>query len=140
MAQSGFRFDRRAKRGILWTDGISTVMSSFAAENNHRSERNMMADIKRAILKRAKHLEEKIPPPAPKTQIEEAFRRFEHDWEEIHKEEEVMALPPTKPLQVTPTPQESEVPQVPELFLAILTDPFLSDSKKVRMLTAYLED
>lgn len=162
MKRNGFRVHRNAKRGVMWTDGISMVMTSLTTSQSVRAERNVIADVERAVKIRTKQLAEKIPAAGPKTQIEAAFKRYREDYvvlEDLAEmQAEVELLEPTEIIDLKPMPKEAPVqpkitvtpskpmveepepPQVPELFLAILTDPHLSDSKKVRMLTAYLED
>lgn len=160
MKRNGFRVHRYAKRGVMWTDGISMVMTGLTSHSSVRTERNILSDVERAVKIREKQLSDKIPAAAPKTQIEAAFKRFNDSYvtfEDLPQmQAEVEALEPTEIIDLKPLPKEPAVKpmpippkplppteepiQVPELFLAILTDPHLSDSKKVRMLTAYLED
>ena len=158
MAENGFRLHRRAKRGVLWTDSFTTIMTSWGNGSNVKNERNMLADIERAKRVREQAIGQKNSPPEPRTQIEAAFKRFNEHWvdepvpEEVVREQAELAeeegivvhIPPKQLAPRTPAPvqvsAETSPPQVPELFLSILTDPYLSSDKKVRMLTAYLED
>lgn len=144
---NGFSEQRVAKKGIMWSDGISTLIVPTVGQGiNVRSERNLQADIKRALAKREVMLAANLPIPSPKAAINETFRRYESVQEEPElddqpeqPEETEMKSHILRPA-VQPHQDASSTPPVPELFLAILTDPHLTDTKKVRMLTAYLED
>lgn len=148
LKDNGFELRRETRHGMLWEDGISTIM--VPKSPTCRGERNLWADIRRAMKLReqAKSQLLAVPEPVQNQEITKVVKRIPVQEPAVvaapepAKEEEPMNE--TKPNAFITKPASQPAPQprekkMPLIVMTILTDPELSDTQKVKMLMAYID-
>lgn len=125
-----FKFVRKGASGDIWTDLFGSRIA-IGADLEGRRHHNFLADLKRAVKNRPVPLD-----PQAERDTKIIIRKAEAaapPLELIQQEEEEM------PQEPVPSIATSKKAKIPMIIMAILTDPDLTDTQKVKMLMSYAE-
>jgi hypothetical protein len=161
MVESGFQVVRATSNGgLTWTDGVSRIVTPKKF-GDLRGLKNLLSEVKRAVaLRESVKVTTPVEKPAKKDWTlqpwaSNAIPQFSpQDGDAVISdtlggiadpvvEEEEMDMKP-QPILNGETARKIPAPvkgprSLPDLIMAILTDPDLSDTQKVKMITAYTE-
>jgi hypothetical protein len=145
LKDNGFSLHRETRHGIMWVDGISTIMVPKCP--TPRGEMNLWADIRRALKKRENQKSAISEPVMAQEETKVVYRLPEQpavvaELVPAQEEDEPMNKQPDPFKAPTQQPQPTQATgrqKMPLIVMTILTDPELTDTQKVKMLMAYID-